>query len=137
KLFYPLLLLCQLVMKNAVIDLATTIIAYKFTHLTRQEVEEMLGFTASELKNSRFYQEVKAEGLQEGRQEGRQQGRQEGRQQGEQLLVLRLLSQRFGALPPGLEAEIKSLSLDRLEELALGIFEFNTVKDVEAWLHRH
>lgn len=85
----------------------------------------MLGFTTSELKNSRFYQEVKAEGLQEGRQEG------------EQLLVLRLLFQRFGALPPGLEADIKSLSLDSLEELALGIFEFNTVKDVEAWLHRH
>ncbi|AFY60759.1 Rpn family recombination-promoting nuclease/putative transposase [Synechococcus sp. PCC 6312] len=123
--------------QQAIIDLATTIIAYKFTHLTRQEVEEMLGFTTSELKNSRFYQEITAEALEQGREEGELIGQQRGRQEGEQLLVLRLLSQRFGALPPGLEAEIKSLSLDDLEELALAIFEFQKMDDIGAWLQRH
>ncbi|WP_253276428.1 Rpn family recombination-promoting nuclease/putative transposase [Synechococcus sp. PCC 6312] len=56
--------------RQAIIDLVTTIMVYKFTTLSRQEVEAMLGFTVSELQQSRFYQEVKDEGRQEGRQEG-------------------------------------------------------------------
>lgn len=127
--------------QQAIIDLAITIIAYKFTHLSRQEVEVMLGFTTSELKKSRFYQEITAEALAEGRQEGRQEGwqegRQEGRQEGEQLLVVRQLSQRFGELTPGQVAQIKALSLDVLEELALAIFDFQTIEDIGAWLENH
>lgn len=105
----------------AIINLATTIIAYKFTHLTRQEVEEMLGFTKTELQKSRFYQEVKAE----------------GREEGEQFLVLRQLSQQFGELSPGQGSQIQALSLDDLESLALAIFDFQTMADVQAWLEQH
>lgn len=74
--------------EQAIISLTITIIAYKFTQLSRQEVEEMLGFTTSELEKSRFYQEVKEEELQEG----------------ERLLIVRHLSQRLGELDPGLVA---------------------------------
>lgn len=111
--------------QQAIINLATTIIAYKFIHLSRQEVEEMLGFTTSELEKSRFYQEITAEALEKGRHEG------------EQLLILRLLSQRLGELDPGLVTQITALSLERLEELGLAIFEFKAVQDLQAWLQRH
>lgn len=52
-----------------IIELIETIVVYKFPHLSRQEVEEMLGL--SELKQTRVYQEALAEGRQEGRQEGK------------------------------------------------------------------
>ncbi len=55
----------------------TTIMVYKFTSLSRQEVEAMLGIT---LQQTRVYQEAK----------------EEGRQEGEQSLILLLLAQRLG-----------------------------------------
>ncbi|MBW4585223.1 Rpn family recombination-promoting nuclease/putative transposase [Aetokthonos hydrillicola Thurmond2011] len=60
--------------KNEIIDIVTTIAVYKFSTLSREEVEAMLGLT---LEQTRVYQEAKAEGRQEGRQEGQQEGRQE------------------------------------------------------------
>lgn len=51
-----------------IIELIETITVYKFPHMSRQEVEEMLGL--SELKQTRVYQEALAEGRAEGRAEG-------------------------------------------------------------------
>ena len=48
----------------------------------------MLDITDIELKETRFYQEV----LAEGRQEGLQEGKQEGRQEGEARLLRRQLT---------------------------------------------
>ncbi|WGV28845.1 Rpn family recombination-promoting nuclease/putative transposase [Halotia branconii] len=48
--------------KNEVIDIITTIAVYKFSSLSREEVEAMLGLT---LDQTRFYQEAKAEGREE------------------------------------------------------------------------
>jgi predicted transposase/invertase (TIGR01784 family) len=56
-----------------------TIAIYKFTHLSRAEVEAMLDIT---LKETRIYQEVKEEGIVQGRTEGIVQGRTEGIVQG-------------------------------------------------------
>jgi predicted transposase YdaD len=44
------------------------ILAYKFTDLSREEVEAMLGL---DLKESRIYQEVKEEVYQQSKEEGR------------------------------------------------------------------
>jgi predicted transposase/invertase (TIGR01784 family) len=52
--------------KNEIIEVITTIAVYKFTNLSRAEVEAMLGIT---LEETRFYKEVKEEGLTEGRQQ--------------------------------------------------------------------
>ena len=60
-----------------------TIMAYKFTNLSRQEVDAMLGL---QLADTRVYREAKEEGRQEGRQEGRLEGRQEGRQRRQRRL---------------------------------------------------
>jgi len=48
--------------KNEIIDIITTIAVYKFSTLSREEVEAMLGLT---LEQTRVYQEAKAEGREE------------------------------------------------------------------------
>ncbi len=73
---------------RAIIELLTTIMVYKFTHLSRQEVEAMLGIT---LQQTRIYQEAK--------QEGEQIGEQRGRQEEARSLILRQLMRRVGSIP--------------------------------------
>ena len=53
--------------RQTLIDLTTTIVVYKFSSLSRAEVEAMLGVS---LEETRVYQEAKAEGRVEGRVEG-------------------------------------------------------------------
>ena len=55
-------------LKTEIIDMIATIAVYKFTHLSREEVETMLGLN---LEESRIYQEAKAEGKAEGLAEGK------------------------------------------------------------------
>jgi predicted transposase/invertase (TIGR01784 family) len=57
------------------INLIETIIVYKLPNKSREEIAAMLGL--SELKNTRFYQEVLEEGKQEGREEGKQEAKRE------------------------------------------------------------
>jgi len=52
-----------------IIELIESIVVYKFPQLSRQEIAAMLG--VEDLRQTRFYQEVFAEGKQEGRQEGK------------------------------------------------------------------
>lgn len=98
----------------------TTIVVYKFTHLSRQEAEAMLGITS--LQETRFYQEAKEDGLAEGRVE-------EGRS-----LIRRLLNRRFGELPAPLIAQVESLSLTQIETLAEALFDLQSIADLEAFL---
>jgi predicted transposase/invertase (TIGR01784 family) len=60
--------------KNDIIDVITTIAVYKFTNLSRAEVEAMLGIAFEE---TRIYREVKEEGRAEGREQGISQGKEE------------------------------------------------------------
>ncbi|MDY7023053.1 MAG: Rpn family recombination-promoting nuclease/putative transposase [Cyanobacteriota bacterium] len=52
------------------INLIETIIVYKLPQKSREEIAAMLNLT-EELKQTRFYQEVKQEGIEEGREEGK------------------------------------------------------------------
>jgi flagellar biosynthesis/type III secretory pathway protein FliH len=53
------------------------------------------------------------------RREGREEGRNAGQVEGMRLILLQLLEQRFGALPPQVRRKVKSLSsTKRLGELA-------------------
>lgn len=54
------------------INLIETIIVYKLPQKSREEIAAMLNLSA--LKQTRFYQEVKQEGVEEGREEGREEG---------------------------------------------------------------
>jgi predicted transposase YdaD len=50
---------------DAIMAMLSTILFYKFKTLSRDEVNAMLGYTLDELKESRAYQEIYAEGREE------------------------------------------------------------------------
>lgn len=97
--------------RRAIIEMLTTILVYRFAHLTRREAETMLGI---KLQETRFYQEAKEDG--------------------ERDLVLRLLNRRFGVLPDPIAAKITELSIEPLESLAEALLDFQSIADLEAWL---
>jgi predicted transposase/invertase (TIGR01784 family) len=108
---------------RAIIEMIKTIMVYKFTTLSRSEVEAMLDITIQE---TRVYQEAKAEGREEGREEGRQ----------ETLfnMVVRQLSRKLGALSDDVRSPLQLLSIDQLESLAEALLDFSSVEDLSAWL---
>ena len=68
--------------------------------------------------------------------EGRQEGRQEGRKEGLVTIVLRLLTHKFGTLPPKLHTRITRLHIPRLESLAEAILDFQSIADLELWFSK-
>ncbi len=117
--------------KQDIIDLITTIAVYKFTHLSRQEVEAMIGVS---LEETRAFQEVKAEGIAEGKAEGKAEGIAEGKLEEGRSLILRQLSRRVGDLTPVLRSQVQALSLLQLESLGEALLDFTRVEDLEQWL---
>ncbi|MCA2669628.1 MAG: DUF4351 domain-containing protein [Microcystis sp. M114S2] len=73
--------------------------------------------------------------VQEGLKRGLQQGIQQGRQQGEAKLVFRQLQRRFGEIPQNIEETIRKLPVERLEDLGLALLDFDTLADLDNWLH--
>lgn len=108
--------------ENAIIELVSTIILYKFTSLNRDEVADMLGYKVDELKQSRVYQEA----VQEGREEGREEERRES--------VMMLLAYKFGQLSSSNQASIQALNFDRLKALSIALLDFTSLSDLENWL---
>jgi predicted transposase YdaD len=94
-----------------IIEMVTTIMVYKFTQLTRAEVDIMLGTT---LQETRVYQDANAEGKLE--------------------MLSMLLNQRFGDLPESMNDRLTQLSLTQLEALGTQILSFTQLADVTAWL---
>lgn len=62
--------------RRKVLELIETILLYKFTQLSREELAAMLGID-DEFRQTRMYQSIKQEGLEEGRQEGKLQAKLE------------------------------------------------------------
>jgi len=89
------------------LDFVETVMVYKLPRSTREEIQAMLGLTDIDLKQTRFYKDVLAE--------GRQEGRGEGRREEAVRLLKRLTQRRFGPLPPTAEAAIDGADLAVLE----------------------
>ncbi|HLO83943.1 MAG TPA: Rpn family recombination-promoting nuclease/putative transposase [Nostocaceae cyanobacterium] len=104
---------------QAIIDLVTTIMVYKFKTLSREEIGAMLGST---LEETRFYRDAVAE------------GRVEGRVEGIRSLVLELINYRFGDISEQNVSKIEQLSLEKLRSLSLALFNFSSLADLESWL---
>lgn len=92
----------------------------------------MLGLTDL-IKDSRFYQETRAEALEEGLEEGRKEGRKEGAER-ERTLVLRQLRRKLGELPGKTHGLVSQLPLEILELLGEALLDFSKMEDLEAWL---
>jgi predicted transposase/invertase (TIGR01784 family) len=100
---------------QTIIELITTIIAYKFQKLNKREVEQMLGIT---FEQTRFYQDIEQTGL----------------EKGERRLILRLLTRRVGELSLKVREQIETLSLEQLENLGDALLNFSSMNDLHAWL---
>lgn len=95
-----------------------TIAVYKFTKLSRFEVEAMLGLR---LEDTRVYQEANAD----------------GRLEEAQSLVLRQLAKRVGTISADAESQFKSLSLEQMEALGEALLDFLTPNDLIQWLQNN
>lgn len=112
-------------LQSSILELIETILVYKLPTLSRQEIQTMLGFTENELKQSRYYQEVFAE------------GRQEGRHDEASALVLRQLKRRCGLVDANLSAQVENLSLTQLETLSEALLDFKEPADLVQWLQQN
>jgi predicted transposase/invertase (TIGR01784 family) len=115
--------------QRQILDLLETIIVYKLPNLSREEIIQMLGFTEIDVKQTRFYQDVYAEGAQE--------GKLEGKQEGEVALILRLLNRRFGELETSQVEVIRGLEITQLEDLAIALLDFTSMTDLKSWLQEY
>ena len=106
------------------VDLIETILVYKLPRLTREEIQRMLHLPDVELKQTRFYQDVFAE------------GRIEGQQQEAATLVLRLLRRRLGAVSGEVESRIRALPVAELEGLGEAVLDWRTPAELIAWLQQ-
>ncbi|MTJ07747.1 DUF4351 domain-containing protein [Anabaena sp. UHCC 0204] len=72
-------------------------------------------FSISDLKNTRYYQEVRYE---------------------EALnYTMRLLERRIGGVSQDLQVKINKLSVEDLENLGLALLDFTSVNDLVIWLN--
>lgn len=124
---------------RAIIKLVSTIMLYKFPDLKREEIEAM--FTISDLKQTRVYKDAVQEGIELGIEQGIQQGIEQGIQQ--QIAaalerasdrLLRQLNRKLGSLPLALMDDVRSLSMEQIEDLSEALFDFETPDDLAAWL---
>ncbi|WP_254445237.1 DUF4351 domain-containing protein [Anabaena sp. UHCC 0204] len=69
----------------------------------------------SDLKNTRYYQEVRYES--------------------ELNLVIRQLERRIGGISQDLQVKINKLSVEDLENLGLALLDFTSKADLVAWLN--
>ncbi|MEH1807721.1 DUF2887 domain-containing protein [Nostoc sp.] len=97
--------------EQAIIDLVTTIIVYKFSNLSREEIAAMLGLNLEEPRAIR-----------------------EAKEEGERTIVLRLLNRRVGNIPDALLSQIQGLSVEQLEALGDALLDFSSLADLEGWL---
>jgi predicted transposase/invertase (TIGR01784 family) len=120
---------------RGIIEMVTTIMVYRFTHLSRREIEQMLGTT---LQETQVYQEAKAEGEQIGEQRGLELGEQRGREQGRREEAVALLflqfTHKFGTLPASATNRIEQLSLEQLQTLSVAWLDFQSLADLDTWL---
>jgi predicted transposase YdaD len=99
---------------------------YKLPTLSREEIQQMMGLSDIDLKQTRFYQDVFAEGEVEGRREEAA------------AIVLRQINRRFGSISSSSETQIQSqLSLEQIEALAEALFDFAELQELEAWLQNY
>jgi len=98
--------------------------AISFPAAPDEEIQAMLGLTDIDLKQTRFYQDVFAEGQAEGQTEGR---RSEAAN-----LLRRLLIRRFGPAPAWAEQRLADASTETLEQWADRLLEAESLEAVFA-----
>ncbi len=89
------------------------------------EKEEVMQITTSWMR----------EGMEQGLERGLEQGIEQGRER-EKSFILRQITRKLGQLDPVLEAKIKALNIDQIENLGEELLDFSTVEELQNWLER-
>lgn len=100
--------------QSVLLDLVETIVVYKLPSMSREEVRRMLELHDIDLRQTRFYQEVFAE----------------GEARGEIRLLQKLLTRRFGALPEWVGAKLASAESAQLETWGERVLEAQSLEAV-------
>ncbi|MBC5798226.1 DUF4351 domain-containing protein [Sphaerospermopsis sp. LEGE 00249] len=66
-----------------------------------------------------------------------QEGKTLGKNEEGSLLVIKLLIKRFKNINPEVTQKIQQLSLEKIEELAEALLDFNQYQDLENWLQQN
>lgn len=103
---------------DAIMEMVSTIISYKFTMFTRDQVSTMLNYTLNEFKQTRYYQDIRDEEWQDALQE----------------TALMQLDRKLGQVSLNNKATVQSLTYDRLQQLTLALLDFKTSQDLDNWL---
>jgi predicted transposase/invertase (TIGR01784 family) len=101
----------DLPVKQGIIEMISTIMVYKFTNLSREEIDMMLG---TKLEDTRVFREAQEEKA--------------------RSLVTLLLRQKLGELTDGLNDRVNSLASERVDALAIALLQFESIDDLSAWL---
>ncbi|MBE3575026.1 MAG: DUF4351 domain-containing protein [Firmicutes bacterium] len=118
------------------------IMAFVETYLPLNRAEEedfQAGLATLEPKEAATLMEFTTswheKGRAEGRVEGRVEGLAEGLVQGQVELMLRQIRKRFGAVPQGLEDELRALPKERLGEIGEALLDVSSPEELRALLH--
>jgi predicted transposase YdaD len=112
--------------QRIIIDLVSVIMVYKFSNLSRDKVDAMLGI---ELQQTRVYQDARAEGESIGEVRGLERGLRQ-----EKALVLRQLTRKLENLSPDVVIQVNSLLVEKIESLGEALLDFTEMGDLMAWL---
>jgi hypothetical protein len=105
-------------------DLLTTLAIFGKLAYPQLDVLSLIG--REQMKESKFFEEV----LAEGREEGLQRGREEGRQEGQRELLATLLQERFGRLSKPVRQRLHSLSGRDLAQLGRDLLKAQSLGDL-------
>jgi predicted transposase YdaD len=100
--------------KAVLLDLVETILIYKLPTMSRGEVRRMLELHDVDLRQTRFYQEVFAE----------------GEARGEARLLQKQLIRRFGVLPEWVEVKLANADPEQLERWGERLLEARSLEAV-------
>lgn len=108
------------------LDLVESIMLYKFSDLSREEIKKMLDLSTVDMTQTRVYKEA----FLEGEHTGFLKGEHKGFLEGEFSLFYKLLETRFGSLPENILSRLKQANKERLENWAMALLSAKTLDDV-------
>jgi predicted transposase YdaD len=66
-----------------------------------------------------------------------QKGEKRGEERGEQRTIIRQLNRRFGEINSSLVDRIKTLTIEKLDDLADALLDFSNISDLITWLNQN
>ncbi|MFB2898237.1 DUF4351 domain-containing protein [Aerosakkonemataceae cyanobacterium BLCC-F50] len=125
--------------KDSVLELLSNLFAILEARQDLDSEDRELIMQLSPLYLERI-QDANQQGIEQGIERGIEQGIERGIEQGIQReavsFVMRLLSRRFGSIAPNIEEQIRSLPVNRIEDLGEAILDFQSETDLTNWLEQ-